>query len=119
MRHRTSAIALAVTGTLSMGAALVAVIVAVMIVYGVFSGITGWEPIGAFEEEPASEARSSAPDEETSCDPNYEGDCLNPDAADYDCLAGEGDGPRYTGPVEVVGSDPFDLDRDGDGYACE
>jgi hypothetical protein len=29
------------------------------------------------------------------------------------------DGPEYTGPVQVVGSDPYDLDSDGDGYACE
>ena len=46
--------------------------------------------------------------------------CLDADAADYDCQGGSGDGPRYvSGPVEVTGSDPFDLDRDGDGMACE
>ena len=52
------------------------------------------------------------------CDPNYEGACLDPSAYDYDCAGGSGDGPEYTGPVEVVGSDPYDLDRDGDGVAC-
>lgn len=54
-----------------------------------------------------------------SCDPNYEGACLDPDSPDYDCRGGSGDGPDYTGPVTVVGSDPYDLDRDGDGAACE
>ena len=29
------------------------------------------------------------------------------------------DGPDYTGPVQVVADDPHDLDRDGDGSACE
>jgi len=32
---------------------------------------------------------------------------------------GEGDGPAYTGFVRVVGPDDFELDRDGDGLACE
>jgi hypothetical protein len=53
------------------------------------------------------------------CDPNYEGACLDPNSPDYDCAGGSGDGPDYTGPVEVVGDDPFGLDRDGDGLACE
>ena len=56
---------------------------------------------------------------EPRCDPNYEGACLDPAAADYDCAGGSGDGPLYTGPVRVVGTDRFDLDADGDGYACE
>jgi hypothetical protein len=53
------------------------------------------------------------------CDPNYTGACLNPNSPDYDCAGGSGDGPDYTGRVEVVGDDHFDLDRDGDGVACE
>jgi len=53
------------------------------------------------------------------CDPNYVGACLDPNSYDYDCLGGSGDGPDYTGPVQSVGSDPFGLDADGDGYACE
>jgi hypothetical protein len=37
-----------------------------------------------------------------------------------DCAGGGGNGPRYvTGPVTVSGSDPYDLDRDGDGIGCE
>lgn len=53
------------------------------------------------------------------CDPNYEGACLDPNSPDYDCEGGSGDGPDYTGQVQVVGSDPYDLDRDGDGIACD
>jgi hypothetical protein len=52
------------------------------------------------------------------CDPNYSG-CLDPTAYDYDCLGGSGDGPEYTGLVRVLGDDRFDLDRDGDGIACD
>jgi hypothetical protein len=45
---------------------------------------------------------------------------LTPGIGDYDCAGGSGNGPNYvTGPVYVVGYDEFDLDRDGDGVACE
>jgi hypothetical protein len=55
-----------------------------------------------------------------SCDPNYKGACLSPDASDYDCAGGSGNGPEYVeGPVRVVGSDPYGLDRDGNGVGCE
>jgi hypothetical protein len=53
------------------------------------------------------------------CDPNYEGACLDANAYDYDCAGGSGNGPKYTGRVDVVGSDPFGLDADGDGVGCE
>lgn len=53
----------------------------------------------------------------SNCTPGYS-PCLPP-ASDYDCEGGSGDGPKYTGLVEVTGSDPYDLDRDGDGTACE
>jgi hypothetical protein len=49
----------------------------------------------------------------------YEGARLKPDSPDYDRAGGSGDGPDYTGPVQRVGDDPYDLDRDGDGAACE
>lgn len=53
------------------------------------------------------------------CHPSYEGACLDPNASDYDCAGGTGNGPLYTGRVRVVGPDVFDLDRDGDGIGCE
>lgn len=54
------------------------------------------------------------------CHPSYVGECLRPDASDYDCAGGSGNGPYYVyGTVRVVGPDVFDLDRDGDGYGCE
>lgn len=51
------------------------------------------------------------------CTPGYE-PCLPP-ADDYDCAGGSGNGPAYTGRVSVFGSDPYDLDADGDGVGCE
>lgn len=55
----------------------------------------------------------------SACHPSYRGACLPPDASDVDCAGGRGNGPFYTGRVEVVGPDVFDLDRDGDGVGCE
>ncbi|WP_294984367.1 hypothetical protein [Tabrizicola sp.] len=53
------------------------------------------------------------------CDPNYSGKCV-PVASDVDCAGGNGNGPAYVdGPVYVVGSDIYGLDRDGDGVACD
>jgi hypothetical protein len=51
------------------------------------------------------------------CTPGYS-PCLAA-ASDYNCRGGSGNGPKYTGPVRVTGSDPYDLDRNGDGKACE
>lgn len=52
------------------------------------------------------------------CDHNYSG-CV-PIASDVDCAGGSGNGPAYAkGPITVIGSDIYDLDRDGDGIACE
>lgn len=67
----------------------------------------------------AREAEEAAQAAAARCDPNYEGACLKPDSPDYDCAGGSGDGPDYTGTVRVVGADPYDLDRDGDGIACD
>jgi hypothetical protein len=53
------------------------------------------------------------------CDSNYADACV-PIASDVDCAGGNGNGPAYFGGVaRIVGSDIYDLDRDGDGYACE
>jgi endonuclease YncB( thermonuclease family) len=51
------------------------------------------------------------------CDPNYTG-CV-PIDSDVDCAGGSGNGPSYTGYVQVIGTDVYDLDGDGDGDACE
>jgi hypothetical protein len=43
-----------------------------------------------------------------------------PIARDVDCAGGSGNGPAYVqGPVTVVGTDIYDLDRSGDGVGCE
>ena len=53
------------------------------------------------------------------CDPNYGNQCV-PVASDVDCASGSGNGPAYvSGPVTVVGTDIYDLDRDNDGVGCE
>lgn len=55
---------------------------------------------------------------EENCTPGYS-PCLPP-ASDYDCAGGGGNGPEYVyGTVKVTGSDPYDLDRDGDGLGCD
>lgn len=55
--------------------------------------------------------------QQSGCDPNYTG-CV-PIASDVDCAGGSGNGPEYTGRVNVIGRDIYDLDRDGDGVACQ
>ncbi|MBI2008974.1 G5 domain-containing protein [Candidatus Saccharibacteria bacterium] len=65
----------------------------------------------------AKPAPAPAP-EPSNCDSNYSG-CV-PIASDVDCAGGSGNGPAYvSGPITVRGSDIYDLDRDGDGIACE
>lgn len=55
----------------------------------------------------------------SSCDSNYSGACV-PIDSDVDCAGGSGNGPSYVaGPVRVVGSDVYGLDRDGNGIGCE
>ena len=52
------------------------------------------------------------------CTPGYS-PCIPP-GPDVDCAGGSGDGPRYVqGPVYVTGSDPYGLDRDGNGIGCQ
>ncbi|WP_238162317.1 G5 domain-containing protein [Micromonospora endolithica] len=54
----------------------------------------------------------------SNCDPNYS-PCV-PIASDVDCAGGSGNGPAYvSGPVKVIGSDIYDLDRDNNGYGCD
>jgi hypothetical protein len=74
--------------------------------------------IGTMRPEPEPEPE---PEEEGSgCHDSYEGPCVPADASDVDCAGGSGNGPAYVeGPVRIVGPDVYDLDRDGDGVACE
>src|SRR5690606_9105560 len=61
------------------------------------------------------------PASSSSCPPAYSGACVPLDSH-VDCAGGSGNGPAYVrGPVYVKkrGVDPYDLDRDGDGVACE
>lgn len=56
--------------------------------------------------------------DEAQCNENYAG-CV-PEASDVDCADGQGDGPAFVrGPIKVIGSDVYGLDRDHDGIACE
>lgn len=73
-------------------------------------------------DRPTEEPRprqEPAPEPEPECHPSYEGACV-PFASDVDCEGGNGNGPAYVrGPLRVVGPDVYDLDRDGDGIACD
>jgi hypothetical protein len=68
---------------------------------------------------PAPALAKKKPPASKHCHPSYVGACLDPNASDYDCIGGSGNGPKYTGPVRVVGPDVFRLDADGDGWGCE
>jgi hypothetical protein len=74
------------------------------------------------EQQAAQEAEEQLEKEENEraaeCDPNYSG-CLDPYSPDYDCEGGSGDGPDYTGTVEVLGYDEFGLDSNNNGIGCE
>lgn len=64
-------------------------------------------------------APAPTPPPVTNCNTNYSGACV-PNASDVDCAGGSGNGPAYAaGPFRVVGTDIYDLDRDGNGIACE
>ena len=66
----------------------------------------------------AKAAKAKAGREAADCTPGYS-PCLSY-ASDYDCAGGSGNGPEYVyGSVRVTGSDPYDLDRDGDGVGCD
>lgn len=67
---------------------------------------------------PPNNERSQTTQVTTDCHPNYS-PCV-PIASDVDCAGGGGNGPAYVrGPIRVIGSDIYGLDRDGDGIACE
>lgn len=66
---------------------------------------------------PTAVPQAAPPQAAQSCTPGYS-PCIPP-GPDVDCAGGSGDGPRYTGRVQVTGSDPYGLDRDGDGVGCD
>lgn len=69
--------------------------------------------IGTYDEPPPP------PPPPSNCDSNYADACV-PISSDVDCAWGSGNGPAYfDGVARVVGADIYDLDRDGDGLACE
>jgi hypothetical protein len=78
-------------------------------------------PVSAAQAGPSPAKRSPAADtSKRKCHPNYKGKCLKMNVGDYDCAGGSGNGPNYvTGPVRVVGADPFRLDANHDGVGCE
>lgn len=65
-----------------------------------------------------SAARPRAPLPSQRCHPSYRGACLDK-RGDYDCREGSGDGPNFTGEVQVVGPDVYDLDRNDNGIGCD
>jgi len=74
---------------------------------------------GTREPQAAAPAPLVAQEAAGNCDPNYADACV-PIASDVDCAGGSGNGPAYVrGPVRVVGTDIYDLDRDGDGIGCD
>jgi uncharacterized membrane protein YgcG len=56
------------------------------------------------------------------CTPGYSPCLIYHGGADYDCAGGSGNGPYYTAlgvTYRISGSDPYDLDSNGDGVGCE
>ena len=83
------------------------------------------QPLNVIQEPPTTQSQPEKlptqkpnPTPKSGCDPNYSG-CV-PIASDVDCAGGSGNGPAYVrGPVNVIGSDIYGLDRDGNGIGCE
>lgn len=83
------------------------------------------QPLNVIQEPPTTQSQpeklptqKSDPTPNSDCDPNYSG-CV-PIASDVDCAGGSGNGPAYVrGPINVIGSDIYGLDRDGNGIGCE
>jgi hypothetical protein len=69
------------------------------------------------EETAETAISTSQPTSISNCTPGYS-PCL-PLMSDYDCKGGLGDGPGFTGRVEVSGEDQYGLDRDRNGIGCD
>ncbi len=85
---------------------------------GAESDVSRYQRRLAIIEKPKPAPPPPPPAPSPQCDPNYSG-CLDPNAVDYDCKGGSGDGPLYTGTVQVLGVDHYGLDADGDGIGCD
>ena len=73
----------------------------------------GGTDLPGFQQPPAT-------DMPLRCHPSYADVCLLPDAVDYDCEGGAGDGPEFVpGPFRVVGEDVYKLDGNKNGIGCE
>jgi hypothetical protein len=72
----------------------------------------------ARREREREQQEAQAESQQASCHPSYD-PCLDPNASDYDCAGGSGDGPAYTEFVTIKGPDDYGLDADGDGTGCE
>ncbi|MEM9562245.1 MAG: hypothetical protein AAGA93_06500 [Actinomycetota bacterium] len=92
------------------------------------TGLAASAPGGASQaEDPSRQQQLLAlppeadPEQATRCDSNYSGCVPDVDGlpgGDVDC-AGQGDGPWYVDEeVVVLGVDRYELDPDGDGFAC-
>ena len=79
----------------------------VLVLLVALTSLAGWQAV------------ASARPTKARCHPSYKLKCLKPNAYDYDCIGGSGNGPLYTGRVFVVGRDVFRLDADGDHWGCE
>lgn len=106
--------------------AFVALLVVGTILGGVYTAVMGDSSDSQierredpFNDDPGDPSDAPAEEPEEECDPNYEGACIDPNGGDVDCEGGSGDGPQFAPEVEVVGRDWANLDRDGDGIACE
>lgn len=77
------------------------------------------QPISEVTSVGSRQPAPPAPDPIEPCNSNYADVCV-PNSSDVDCEGGSGDGPAYVdGPLRIVGTDVYGLDRDGDGIACD
>ena len=96
-------------------------IIAALIVVIVIIGYVSESPPQTTQQETTelNTNKESTPQQKTSpqttqsdCDPNYSGVCIPVDSGDLDCS-------DFSRSFRVVGLDHHQLDRDGDGIACE
>lgn len=81
--------------------------------------VASLDPSRPFQTKRKPPPAPPPPAPSSNCHPSYKGACLDPNSPDYDCEGGSGNGPDYTGTVQVVGYDEYGLDADGDGIGCE